>query len=113
VLGYLIGSGRGIGIDTAQKETLMATTMVPKVRIANVYDNSGQIGGSTASPGPNPSDPTDLQADVLVTGTLLGAVLVPVGTSVLIPVSDFVSMAAQTTQSGAKTIAPANLQGEK
>jgi hypothetical protein len=87
--------------------------MVPTVRIANVYDNSGQIGGSTASPGPNPSDPTDLQADILVTGTLLGAVLVPVGASVVIAVSDFVSMAVQATQSGAKTIAQANLQGSK
>jgi hypothetical protein len=87
--------------------------MVPKVRIANVYDNSGQIGGSTSAPGGNPSDPTDLQADLLVTGTLLGAVLVPVGASVLLPVSDFVSMAAQATQTGAKTISPANLQGEK
>jgi hypothetical protein len=112
MLGYLIGSGRGIGIDTDQEEK-MATAMVPKVRISNVYDNTGQIGGSTASPGPNPSDPTDLQADILVTGTLLGAVLVPVGASLVIPVSDFVSMAVQATQSGAKTIAPANLQGEK
>jgi hypothetical protein len=104
--------GRAFGIDT-DKEDLMATTMVPKVRISNVYDNSGQIGGSTASPGPNPSDPTDLQADILVTGTLLGAVLVPVGSGIVLPVSDFVSMAVQATQSGAKTIAPANLQGEK
>jgi hypothetical protein len=84
--------------------------MVPKVRISNVYDNSWQIGGSTAA-SPNPSDPTDLQADILVTGTLLGAVLVPVGASVVIPVSDFVSMAVQATQSGAKTTAQANLQG--
>jgi hypothetical protein len=91
----------------------MATAMVPTVRIANVYDNSGQIGGSTSVPGVNPSDPTDLQADVLVTGTLLGAVLVPVGASVVIPVSDFVSMAAQATQTGAKTITQANLQGSK